>query len=94
MNHLKPGDVLRERYEIVETIGQGGMGCIYKAGDLRLEGRFTAVKEIYSNPNSRPDERKQDRRQFKQGASVLARLDHPNLPKVSDFFTEDERDFW
>jgi serine/threonine-protein kinase len=37
--------------------------------------------------------RDQTHEQFSREASVLARLDHPNLPKVSDFFTEDERDF-
>lgn len=93
MSHLKPGDLLHERYEIVEIIGQGGMGCIYQAADLRLEGRTTAIKEIHPDSGSTPDDRDQDRRQFQREASILARLDHPNLPKVSDFFSERERDF-
>lgn len=93
MNHLKPGDRLRERYQIVEIIGQGGMGCIYKAADLRLEGRFTAVKEIQPDASAHLTDREQSRRQFQREASTLARLDHPNLPKVSDFFTESGRDF-
>lgn len=93
MPYLKPGDVLRERYEIVEIIGQGGMGCIYKGADLRLEGRFTAIKDIRTDPNDSQEERQQDRRQFQREASTLARLDHPNLPKVSDFFSEGDRDF-
>jgi serine/threonine protein kinase len=93
MDHLKPGDVLRDRYEIVEIIGQGGMGCIYKAADLRLEGRYTAIKEIQPDTADTLEGREQDRRQFQREASILARLDHPNLPKVSDFFSEDERDF-
>lgn len=93
MPYLKPGDVLRDRYEIVEILGQGGMGCIYKAADRRLEGRFTAVKEIRTDPDWSPEEQEQDRRQFQREASTLARLDHPNLPKVSDFFSVAERDF-
>jgi eukaryotic-like serine/threonine-protein kinase len=93
MTHLKSGDVLRERYQISETIGQGGMGCIYKAADVRLEGRFTAIKEIRPDPDASPDDRAQDRAQFQREASTLARLDHPNLPKVSDFFSEGERDY-
>lgn len=93
MPYLKPGDVLRDRYEIVEIIGQGGMGCIYKGADLRLEGRFTAIKDIRTDPNDSQEEQQQDRRQFQREASTLARLDHPNLPKVSDFFSEGERDF-
>ncbi|HEX3052982.1 MAG TPA: serine/threonine-protein kinase [Aggregatilineaceae bacterium] len=93
MNHLKPGDRLRQRYEIIEIIGQGGMGCIYKAADIRLEGRFTAIKEVRPDPNDSPDESDQNRRQFQREASILARLDHPNLPKVSDFFADSERDY-
>ncbi len=93
MPYLKPGDVLRERYTIVEVIGQGGMGCIYKAADLRLEGRFTAIKDIRTDPDDSPEQHEQDRRQFQREASTLARLDHPNLPKVSDFFSEGGRDF-
>jgi serine/threonine-protein kinase len=91
--HLKPGDILRNRYEITEIIGQGGMGCIYKAADLRLDGRYTAIKEIQPDSYQSDEDRDQDRRQFHREASTLARLDHPNLPKVSDYFSEDERDF-
>lgn len=93
MTHLKPDDVLRGRYAIIEIIGQGGMGCIYKAADLRLEGRYTAIKDIQPNPNDTSETHEQDRRQFQREASILARLDHPNLPKVSDFFSQDGRDF-
>ena len=43
---LKPGEVLRSRYRIRRIIGQGGMGSIYLADDLRLEGRQCALKEV------------------------------------------------
>jgi serine/threonine protein kinase len=84
---LKTGDVLRGRYRIRRIIGQGGMGCIYLADDLRLEGRETALKEV-EHDRSLPSELvKEARDQFLREATVLARLDHPNLPKVSDFFS-------
>lgn len=90
---LKPDSILRARYRIAEIIGQGGMGSIYRAEDLRLAGRYCALKEVLIDPNSDPVHQSQAREQFYREATVLARLDHPNLPKVSDFFDEENRDF-
>src|SRR5574341_990869 len=90
---LKPDSVLRARYHIIETVGQGGMGSIYRAEDMRLKGRFCAIKEVYVDPTLTTSEQEQAREQFYREASTLARLDHPNLPKVSDFFSEDNRDY-
>jgi len=90
---LSPGTVLRERYKIVELVGRGGMGATYRAEDLRLKGRFCAVKEALPDPDASSDELRQSRAQFYEEASTLARLDHPNLPKVSDHFSEDDRDY-
>lgn len=90
---LKAGDVLRERYKIKRIIGQGGMGSIYLADDLRLDGRLCALKEV-EHDRSLPEEMlQQAREQFLREATVLARLDHQNLPKVSDFFSRGERDY-
>jgi serine/threonine-protein kinase len=84
---LDPGTRLRERYEILGLIGQGGMGAVYKAADLRLPGRLCAVKEIWLPSDMGTEALAQAREQFLREASTLARLDHPNLPKVSDYFT-------
>jgi serine/threonine protein kinase len=88
---LALGTVLRSRYKIVELVGQGGMGAVYRAEDLRLEGRQCAVKEVQLETEA--DFATQSREQFHREASVLARLDHPNLPKVSDYFSEGDRDY-
>ncbi|MEA3459812.1 MAG: protein kinase, partial [Chloroflexota bacterium] len=85
--------VLRSRYQIIELIGQGGMGAVYQAEDLRLEGRQCAVKEVWPEPEASPSVQAQAREQFHREASILARLDHPNLPKVSDYFSEGGRDY-
>jgi serine/threonine-protein kinase len=69
------------------------MGSIYQAQDLRLEGRLCAVKEIQTDPGLNDKTQEQARDQFYREASVLARLDHPNLPKVSDYFSEGNRDY-
>ena len=94
MPELLPiGTVLRSRYKIIQFISQGGMGAIYQAEDLRLEGRMCAVKEMWLDVNAAPDDARQVQNQFHREASILARLDHPNLPKVSDYFTEENLDY-
>lgn len=90
---LKPGSKLRSRYQIIGVVGQGGMGSIYRAEDVRLAGRFCAIKEVLIDPTVSPAQQRQARDQFKSEAEILARLDHPNLPKVSDFFSENNRDY-
>lgn len=90
---LKPGDILKERYAIRRFISRGGMGSIYKADDLRLEGRMCAIKEVQLDSSLPKETRQQTRTQFQREANVLARLDHPNLPKVSDIFYESGSDY-
>ena len=90
---LRAGEVLRNRYRISRIIGQGGMGSIYLADDLRLEGRLCALKEVEHDRTLPADLLKEAREQFLREATVLARLDHPNLPKVSDFFSIAGRDY-
>jgi serine/threonine protein kinase len=90
---LKNGEVLRSRYQIRERIGKGGMGAIYLAEDLRLSGRLCALKEVLYDRNLPDNVLSQAREQFFREATVLARLDHPNLPKVSDFFSGGQRDY-
>lgn len=90
---LKAGDTLRGRYRIRRIIGQGGMGSIYLTDDLRLEGRQCALKEVEHDKTLSGNLIKEARDQFLREATVLARLDHPNLPKVSDFFSIGQRDY-
>ena len=90
---LKAGEVLRGRYKIRRIIGQGGMGSIYLADDIRLEGRLCALKEVEHDRSLPTDLIREAREQFQREATVLARLDHPNLPKVSDFFSVASRDY-
>ncbi|MGD1994666.1 MAG: protein kinase, partial [Anaerolineae bacterium] len=69
------------------------MGAVYRAADLRLDGRVCALKEISPEPGLPLDAREQAHEQFYREASTLARLDHPNLPKVSDYFTAGGREY-
>jgi serine/threonine protein kinase len=77
--------VLQGRYRIIRQVGRGGMGAVYEATDLRL-GNTVAVKQALTNDA-------QIRKHFEREARLLAQLNHPGLPRVSDFFTEDDRAF-
>lgn len=78
---ISPGTVLQGRYRVVNSLGSGGFSTVYLAEDLRLAGRYVAVKE---NQDTSPAAK----RAFTQEAELLARLQHPNLPRVTDHFTE------
>lgn len=88
-----PAAILHDRYKIEKVIGQGGSGNIYLASDLRLSGRQCAVKQVSYDPQLTQNLLSESRDQFLREATVLGRLDHPNLPKVSDFFSIEESDF-
>ncbi|HEY4002709.1 MAG TPA: serine/threonine-protein kinase, partial [Candidatus Xenobia bacterium] len=87
---MKAGDVLQGRYRMVRWLGAGGMGGVYQARHEEL-GALVAVKQLTLDPW---DERNQSAiRQFRQEASILHSLQHPNLPRVFDFFVEQDSYF-
>jgi serine/threonine-protein kinase len=90
---LATGTTLWSRYQIKEFIAQGGQGSLYLAEDLRLAGRLCAIKEHIPDSNISRDSQEQIQEQFHREASILARLDHPNLPKASDFIYYNGRDY-
>ena len=80
---LERGTLLHKRYRIVEILGQGGMGSVYRAVDENL-GVDVAVKENLFTTDEYS-------RQFRLEAVILAALRHPNLPRVSDHFAVGEQ---
>ena len=75
-------------YRIVEKIGAGGMGVVYRAHDEQLD-RDVAIKVL--PPGSLADEAA--RKRFRKEALSLARLNHPNIATVHEFGTQDDTDF-
>lgn len=78
--------LLKKRYEILEILGRGGMGCVYKVADRLHGGKILAVKEL--RPGTLPLDRVGESvTQFQTEARILSRLTHQNLPKVYDYFS-------
>ncbi|MBP8864446.1 MAG: protein kinase [Anaerolineae bacterium] len=84
---LQQGQLLQERYRVIALLGQGGMGAVYRAWDTRLNV-VVALKEMLSQPGAEPALLARLREQFYQEATILARLSHPHLVRVTDFFLE------
>ncbi|MBN1922740.1 MAG: zinc ribbon domain-containing protein [Anaerolineae bacterium] len=82
---LLGASTLVERYVILEQIAKGGMGAIYRAMDKRLAERIVAIKEM-SETVIAPAEREHVLELFKREAELLAKLQHPNLVRVTDTF--------
>lgn len=87
MEHTQ-GEVLHDRYRIVRLLGQGGMGAVYQAHDTTLN-RSVAIKQLQLDPITGELAPEQIRQQFLREAQSLAALHHPNLPRVTDYFTQD-----
>jgi len=87
---IASGQVLKQRYRIIQVVGQGGMGAVYKAEDIQFGNRLVAVKEMRQTGLD-PQELKEAADAFKQEAILLAGLKHPNLPSIYDHFEENGR---
>ena len=71
-------------YGIIEQIGAGGMGVVYRAHDERLD-RDVAIKVLPEEVAADPDRLAR----FEREAKAVAKLDHPNILAIHDFGTED-----
>jgi serine/threonine protein kinase len=75
------GAVLEGGYRIERRIAEGGMGAVYAATHVRLDGPV-AVKVMAPDPNANQEE---TRARFFQEARVMSKLRHPNIVQISDF---------
>jgi serine/threonine protein kinase len=87
---LFPGELLlqalfRNRYFIVNKIGTGGFGSVYKARDIQSGDRLVAIKEVRLQ-GLHTQAMLEATATFQREVSVLSQLDHPNLPRVYEHF--------
>ena len=84
--------LLAARYQLLSRIGQGGMGAVYKAADTRFNNRSLAIKEM-SSTGLPPARLLEAEAAFEREAHLLADLLHPNLPRIYEHFTENDRSY-
>lgn len=90
---LAPGSHLQNsRYIVRQVLGQGGMGAALLAVDNRLDGKLVVIKELISEQID-PARLDDDVRNFKREVAMLAHIDHPLVPSVTDHFQEGTRYF-
>src|SRR5258708_19410135 len=89
---LSPQSVLQQRYVIVGQVGRGGMGAVYQALDTRIAQRHVAIKEM-SQAQMNPAELADATTRFQQEARMLGSLSPPNLPRIYDAFSEQDRSY-
>jgi outer membrane protein assembly factor BamB/tRNA A-37 threonylcarbamoyl transferase component Bud32 len=91
---LQPGDVLQDRYRIVGPLGSGGFSSVYQARDMRFPSvtKLCAIKEMLISTND-PQLRELTIKSFERESGMLAMLNHPAIPDISDYFTENNRSY-
>ena len=75
-------------YRVMERLGEGGVGVVYRGWDERLE-RDVALKFLLPRPHERPDHRER----LANEAKILSRLDHPAIATVFDIDADEGRQF-
>ncbi|MEQ4301163.1 protein kinase [Plantactinospora sp. B6F1] len=83
-----PPQLIADRYRLVEPLGQGGMGRVWKARDEVLH-RDVAIKELVPPPGLTEDERREMRERSLREARAIARLNHANVVRVFDVLRTD-----
>lgn len=81
---LVKGEVLEGRYRIEAVLGKGGMSSVYLAQDTRLPRQW-AIKAVISESGLAED-MEAVQQSFGAEAEILSSLNHPNLPRIVDFF--------
>jgi len=85
-NPLTPGDIIGDRYRIVQLLGQGGFGRTYLAEDMNCFQEHCVLKEFVPQQRD-PDALEKAKELFEREAKTLHQLEHPQIPKFEGRFS-------
>jgi serine/threonine protein kinase/tetratricopeptide (TPR) repeat protein len=85
---LPIGEILDRKFKIVQVLGEGGMGTVYKVELLDRPGNYCAVKELLISPSTSEEERKSAIERFNKEIDLLFGLKHPRIPSFMLSFQE------
>ena len=86
---IGPGSIVDQKFRVLESLGEGGMGCVYKARHERLN-RLVALKTTYADRLRDP----QFAIRFSMEAESIARLKHPNIVQIYDVGRHNEQPYF
>ena len=90
---LPAGARLAGRYAVSRTIHRGGMGVVYLAGDLFLQGQEVVLKELRLPPGATAEDRREAEGWFARESYLLSSLRNPLIPRFYSVFQEDGRSY-
>ena len=92
---ISEGTVINGRYRVIRPLGKGGMGAVYLAEHIRLQTVHALKQVVFPEPDpAKTDEENEEILARSEGeARTLVALEHPNLPRVTDAFVEENSFF-
>jgi len=88
---LKPGQLIENRYEVIKVLGKGGMSVVYLVWDNRLDHNFVLKEFTFRGEDQQEEKELQEH--FEREAKLCAKLSHPAIPGVIDYFTINDRHY-
>lgn len=86
---LKEGSIINQHYEVLNVIGTGSYGLLYRCKDLKTDD-YKMIKQLRRSKHRS----KKEIKLFENEISILQKLNHKNLPKFYETFTHDEQLFY